>query len=177
MLPLLCEKVDSPIFIVQHMPPTFTLSLAKSLNDKCRHTVLEAENNDMVQDRHVYIAPGGRHMLIQMMHGEIRTVVNDQPPENGCKPSVNKLFRSAAAVYGRNAIAIVLTGMGADGTEGAEHLKQAGAFIIAQDEETSTVWGMPRSVAASGHAHRVLPLDSIPYAVISRCSQSGGGPQ
>jgi two-component system chemotaxis response regulator CheB len=167
MLPLLCEKVNVPIFIAQHMPPTFTQSLAKSLDAKCRNTVMECKNNEVIRRRHVYIAPGGRHMLLIKRHQTIRTVVNNQAPEKGCKPSVNILFRSGATVYGKDIIAIVLTGMGVDGTEGARILKRAGAFIIAQDEETSVVWGMPGSVEASGNADIVLPLDKIPQAIIA----------
>ena len=167
MLPMLCEEVDVPIFIVQHMPPTFTQSLAKSLDSRCRHKVMECRDDDVIQVRHVYIAPGGKHMLLRRTQQEVRTVVNDQPPERGCKPSVDVLFRSGATAYGRDLIAIVLTGMGEDGTRGAGILKRAGAFIIAQDEETSVVWGMPGSVQASGNVDKVLPLEEIPHTVIS----------
>jgi two-component system chemotaxis response regulator CheB len=167
LLPPLCEKVDVPIFIVQHMPPTFTQSLARSLNSKCRYTVTEGRNNDVVQRQHVYVAPGSRHMLVEKRRRTVRTVVNNGPPEKGCKPSVDILFRSGATVYGKGVVAIVLTGMGVDGTKGAEILKRAGAFVIAQDEETSVVWGMPGSVQASGNVDRVLPLDKIPDALFA----------
>lgn len=166
-MPLLCEKVDVPIFIVQHMPPTFTQSLAKSLNSKCRYTVMECRDSDIVKERHAYIAPGGRHMLLIKRHKTVRTVVGNQPPENGCKPSVDILFRSGATVYGKDIIAIVLTGMGVDGTKGSGILKRAGASIIVQDDKTSVVWGMPGSVKASGNADKVLPLNKIPYAVVA----------
>ena len=166
-MPTLCEKVDVPIFIVQHMPPTFTQSLAKSLNSKCRYTVMECRDGDIVKERHAYIAPGGRHMLLIKRHKNVRTVVGNQPPENGCKPSVDILFRSGATVYGKNIVAIVLTGMGVDGTKGSGILKRAGASIIVQDDKTSVVWGMPGSVEAAGNADKVLPLDKIPYAVVS----------
>ena len=166
MLPPLCEQMDVPIFIVQHMPPTFTQSLAKSLNTKCRHTVIEGKHQDIVRERHVYIAPGGRHMLLVKRRNETMTVVNDQPPVNGCRPSVDILFKSGATVYGRDAVAVILTGMGADGTEGARILKRTGAVIIAQDEATSVVWGMPGSASASGNVDRVLPLGDIPAALM-----------
>lgn len=172
ILPSLCEKVNVPIFVVQHMPPTFTQSLAKSLDARCRHTVLEGRDDDIVRERYVYIAPGGRHMLLRKRQRTVRTVVNDHPPERGCKPSVDVLFRSGAAVYGRDLIGVVLTGMGSDGTKGAGILQRAGACVIAQDKETSVVWGMPRSVAASGNADQVLPLYRIPHAVIARMSRS-----
>jgi len=167
MLPPLCEKVDMPIFIVQHMPPTFTESLAKSLNTQCRYTVMEGKDNDIVKEQHVYIAPGGRHMLLKEKNKSVRTVINDQPPEKGCKPSVDILFRSGATIYGKDVIAIILTGMGVDGTEGAGVLKKSGAYVIAQDNETSVVWGMPGSVEASGNVDKVLPLDKIPHEIIS----------
>lgn len=166
ILPPLCEKVDVPIFIAQHMPPTFTQSLAKSLNTKCRYTVIEGNNNDIVQEQHVYISPGGRHMLLMKRHHAINIVVNDLPPENGCRPSVDMLFRSGATVYGKDAIALVLTGMGVDGTKGARVLKRTGAVVIAQDEKTSVVWGMPGSAKASGNVDKILPLGNIPSTVI-----------
>jgi len=166
LLPSLCEKIEIPVFIVQHMPPTFTQSLAKSLNIKCRYTVLEGRHNDYVQDRHAYIAPGGRHMMLTLKQQKVRINVNDLPPEKGCRPSVNMLFRSGATVYGRNVIAVILTGMGADGTEGASVLKKKGAFILAQDEESCVVWGMPGNAFASGNVDKVYPLSEIPGAII-----------
>ncbi|MFC1516448.1 chemotaxis response regulator protein-glutamate methylesterase [Thermodesulfobacteriota bacterium] len=165
ILPPMCEQVDVPILIVQHMPPTFTESLARSLNAKCRHTVIEGVHDDIVRKKYVYIAPGGRHMLLMKKRQTVRTIINDQPPEKGCKPSVDILFRSSAAVYGNNTIAIILTGMGVDGTEGARILKRAGAYVIAQNEETSVVWGMPGSAKASGNVDKVMALDSIPRHV------------
>lgn len=167
ILPPLCEKIDVPILIVQHMPPTFTQSLANSLNAKCRYTVIEAKDNDVIRDRHIYIAPGGRHMLLMKWRQTVRTVINDQPPEKGCKPSVDILFRSGATVYGRDVIAIILTGMGVDGTAGARVLKRAGAYVIAQNEATSVVWGMPGSAQASGNVDKILPLDKIPSNIIA----------
>ncbi len=173
MLPPLCERVDVPIFIVQHMPPTFTQSLAKSLDARCRSSVIEARDNDIVRERHVYIAPGGKHMALAKSRQTVRTVVNSDPPENGYRPSVDNLFRSAAAVYGRDVIAMVLTGMGTDGTKGAGALKRVGAFIIVQDDKTSVVWGMPGNVKASGNVDKVLPLDKIPHEVITIMLGSG----
>lgn len=167
VLPPLCAQVDIPIFIVQHMPPTFTESLAKSLDSKCRYKVTEGRHEETVLRRHAYIAPGGRHM--ELVNGgernEVRIRINNKPPLKGCRPSVDFLFGSAAGVYGRNTIAVILTGMGADGTEGASILKQRGAFVIAQDEESSVVWGMPGSVINAGLADKVYPLKEIPGAI------------
>jgi len=167
ILPRMCELLSIPIFIVQHMPPTFTQSLAVSLNSRCRYTVTEAENNTIVREHHAYIAPGGRHMLIRRRGENIVIILNRQPPEKGCRPSADILFRSAAAVYGENTVAVILTGMGTDGTKGAAALKRAGAYIIAQDEETSVVWGMPGSAQAAGTVDEMLPLGKIADTVIS----------
>ncbi|OQY55085.1 MAG: hypothetical protein B6245_20340 [Desulfobacteraceae bacterium 4572_88] len=140
----MCEHADVPIFIAQHMPEKFTASMTKSLDSKCRHTMKEAENLELVQPECVYIGPGGKHMLLRHLDQGTRLVITKGPPEEGCRPSVNILFRSASTVYGGDTIAIVLIGMGTDGTKGVEALKRAGASVIAQDEATSTVWGMPR---------------------------------
>ena len=165
MLPSLCAQVDLPIFIVQHMPPTFTVSLAASLDQKCSHTVSEASDQEEVRFRHVYIAPGGRHLLLRRREGQVITVLNDQPPEGGCRPAVNVLFHAAAAVYGPDVVAIVMTGMGSDGAKGVAALKRGGAYIMVQDEESSVVWGMPGSAVASGCVDEIVPLDEIPTQV------------
>lgn len=167
ILPPICALVDVPILIVQHMPPTFTESLAKSLDSKCRYKVAEGRHEETVLRRHAYIAPGGRHM--ELVNGskrnEVKIRIHDKPPLKGCRPSVDVLFASAAGVYGKNTVAVILTGMGADGTEGAGVLKQRGACILAQDEESSVVWGMPGSVINAGLADKVFPLQEIPGAI------------
>ncbi len=165
LLPPLCQGLSIPILIVQHMPSEFTQSLARSLDKKCRHTVLEARDGDPIRDEHVYIAPGDHHMLVRNKGEDRVTVINRQPPESGSRPSADVLFRSAAMVYGSRVVALILTGMGADGTGGAAAVKRAGGRVIAQDEATSVVWGMPGSAVAAGHADRVLPLEAIPEAV------------
>lgn len=171
ILPQLCAQLDLPVFIVQHMPPTFTASLAASLNGKCSYTVKEAVDQEEVAPRHVYIAPGGRHLLLRRREGKVITVVNDQPPEGGCRPAVNVLFHAGAAVYGPDLLAIVMTGMGVDGTKGIGALKRGGAYIMAQDEETSVVWGMPGSAVASGNVDEIVPLEEIPDRVVDAISR------
>ncbi len=172
ILPPLCDRLEIPIFIVQHMPPTFTGSMARSLNSKCpRYCVQEAENNAVAENRHVYIAPGGRHMILQHKFNKVRTVVHDLPPEKGCRPSVDLLFKSAARVYGRNVMGVILTGMGTDGTEGAKKLKENGVYILAQDESSSVVWGMPGSAHNAGVVDEILPLNEIPRAIASILDQ------
>lgn len=165
LLPKLCQKTDLPIFIAQHMPATFTQSLAKSLDNVCRFSVAEAQNDTKVINRCVYLAPGGRHLLLRRKGNEVYTVINDHPPENRCRPSVDILFRSAATIYKGNVIAMILTGMGEDGVKGMSTLKRAGAYTIAQDEASSVVWGMPGSAIASGNVDEVLALEAIPKAL------------
>ena len=166
MLPELSAAVDLPMFIVQHMPPLFTASLAASLNAKCRHTVVEATDGMEISDNHIYIAPGGMHMVLRKTDaGRINIGLNAQPPENGCRPSVDVLFRSAASVFHGDRVTLILTGMGSDGAKGAGPLKRAGTHLIVQDEATSVVWGMPGSAVAAGIVDEVLPLGDIPLAV------------
>ncbi len=173
ILPDICQRIDIPVFIVQHMPPTFTASLAGSLNSKCAYNVTEAQHSSIVSPRCAYIAPGGKHMLVRRQGSEVITVINDLPPENGCRPSVNVLFRSAVSVYGADVIAVIMTGMGSDGSRGIAALKRAGARIIAQDENTSVVWGMPGSAVATGYVDHVLPLQDIPAAIADIVFKSG----
>lgn len=165
LLPPLCEKIDVPIFIVQHMPPTFTESLAKSLNKKCRYTVIEADDNIPISPRHVYIAPGGRHMVLEKEGRDVKIMINDLPPEKGCRPSVDKLFRTGGEIFRQHVIGIILTGMGSDGTEGGKVLKRYGAPIVIQDEASSVVWGMPGCAKTAGLADLTLPLMEIPEAI------------
>ena len=144
------------------MPPTFTNSLANNLNAKCSHTIIEASQDLEVQKKHVYIAPGGKHLLVREQRKQAVIHINDEPSQNGCKPSVDVLFRSASVIWQENTITVVLTGMGTDGTKGIAALKRQGSLIIAQDEASSVVWGMPGSAVASGNVDVVLPLDRIP---------------
>lgn len=165
MLPELCNVTNSPILIVQHMPPGFTKSLAEGLDRKCDAKVLEAYDGLSVENNNVYIAPGGHHMLLRQENNKLILCMNLNPPENGCRPSVDVLFRSAAQIKGLNTVSIVLTGMGTDGTSGLRPLKRAGAMIIAQDEESSVVWGMPSSAIETGLVDQVVPLMKIPQLI------------
>lgn len=165
MLPDLCKVTNLPILIVQHMPPTFTKSLAEQLDKKCTHTVVEGSDNTEVKEKFVYIAPGGRHMTVKSALDSKVISINDMPPEGGCRPSVNMLFRSAADSYGSKCLGIILTGMGNDGTIGSGVLRRTGARIIAQDAATSTIWGMPGSAAAAGNVDYIKPLMEIPSEV------------
>ncbi|MFC3714196.1 chemotaxis response regulator protein-glutamate methylesterase [Sphingoaurantiacus capsulatus] len=161
LVELLPRDVDVPIFVTQHMPPTFTTILADHLARHGRRPAHEAEDGMPAQPGHVYIAPGGRHLSLAGSPDHVRLIVSDEEPENFCRPSVNPLMRSAARLYGDGALGIMLTGMGSDGLEGARELVRAGGTLVAQDQTSSVVWGMPGSVVRAGLAAEVLPLDDI----------------
>jgi two-component system chemotaxis response regulator CheB len=166
LLPRLTALVRLPIVIVQHMPPKFTASLAESLNKICSHQVHEAVDQQPIEPGNTYIAPGGKHLIVRRSGPQqIVCGVNEQPPENGLRPNVDVMFRSAAQVWNGNVVAVILTGMGSDGTKGLAPLKRAGAPVIVQDEASSVVWGMPGAAVAAGLADQVLTLEAIPEAV------------
>ena len=168
LLPQLPADLPVPVLVVQHMPPMFTRLLADRLDNNCRLHVAEAGDHQPVVAGSILIAPGDRHLTIQRVGTMVRTSLNDGPPENSCRPSVDVLFRTAAAVYGPHTLGVVLTGMGHDGKNGSEHIHVAGGRILAQDEATSVVWGMPGAVAAAGLADEVLPLSQIADAIRRR---------
>jgi two-component system chemotaxis response regulator CheB len=156
----------APVLITQHMPPTFTTVMAEHLSRVGGRGAHEAENGEPILAGGIYVAPGGRHMRVTRNSDGIRIAIGDDEPINFCKPAVDALFSSAAAVWGPASLALVLTGMGADGTHGATDIVAAGGSVIAQDEATSVVWGMPRSVAQAGLCSAVLPLDQIAPKII-----------
>ena len=165
-LTALIEKLPAaidraPVLITQHMPPTFTTVLAEHLTRVGGRGAHEAEHGESVLAGGVYLAPGGRHMRVVRGGDGVKIALGDDPPINFCKPSVDPLFSSAAAVWGASSLALILTGMGCDGTRGAAEIVAAGGSVIAQDEATSAVWGMPRSVAQAGLCSAVLPLNQI----------------
>ena len=162
MLPQLPANLGVPVLIVQHMPPIFTKSLADDLNRRCALRVCEASDGQQVIPGHVLIAPGGKQMKIEREDGHIVVHITDDPPENSCKPSVDYLFRSASKIYGRNALGVIMTGMGSDGTRGCREMKQQGASIIAQDEATCVVFGMPKAPIEEGIADVVAPWTASP---------------
>ncbi len=162
VLPQLSGKIDVPIFLVQHMPPKFTKSLAQRLNGSSELSVKEAEDGEDVKRGVVYIAPGGRHMAIRKNKHEIFISISDEPYKLINKPSVDVMISSAADCYGKNLMTIIMTGMGHDGLEGVRKAKYFGAYSIAQDESTSIIYGMPKAIADNNLADRILPLESIP---------------
>jgi two-component system chemotaxis response regulator CheB len=161
-LPSISERVTQPIFIVQHMPPMFTKSLAERLNTMCKHTVKEAENDEVVKNSHIYIAPGGKHMTInKKLLAEPTIKISDQPSDTLHKPSVDVMLNSVADIYQDKLLGIIMTGMGRDGTEGIQKIKQMGGQCIAQNEESCVVYGMPKSVVDLGLADAVVSLEKI----------------
>jgi two-component system chemotaxis response regulator CheB len=157
-----------PIFIVQHMPPTFTALLAARLSTVGATTVQEAQEGGVAEPGNAYIAPGGFHMTLGGIGARTTMHLNTDPPENSCRPAVDVLFRSAASRYGSGLLAIVLTGMGYDGLKGCQTIVLNGGQVIAQDEETSVIWGMPGAVAEQKLADILLPIDRIADEVIFR---------
>jgi two-component system chemotaxis response regulator CheB len=161
ILPELPSGFPLPILVVQHMPPLFTRLLAERLNSKCPLAVEEAGQGNPVEPGKILIAPGNFHLKVASNGGGVRVCLDQGPPLNSCRPAVDALFTSIGEVYGGAVIAVILTGMGQDGIRGAEILKAQGASVIAQDEASSVVWGMPGAVVNAGLADRVLPLDQV----------------
>ncbi|MFG1400486.1 protein-glutamate methylesterase/protein-glutamine glutaminase [Xanthobacter sediminis] len=155
-----------PVFITQHMPPTFTAILAEHVGRASGLPAAEGTDGAQVLPGHIYVAPGGLHMLVEKAAGGPVIRLSDAPPVNFCKPAVDPMFGAISAVYRQSVLAVVLTGMGSDGAKGSGVVADAGGSVIVQDEETSVVWGMPGATAAAGNACEVLPLDGIGRKVI-----------
>lgn len=164
---------DSPgIVITQHMPPGFTTSFAARLNGLCKITVQEAVHGERILPGHAYIAPGGKQFRVDRSGANYVAVVDDGEPVNRHKPSVEVLFKSCAGVVGRNALGIMLTGMGNDGAKAMREMKDAGSYNYVQDEASCVVFGMPREAILHGAADEVLPLTEIAPALLARLSSS-----
>ncbi len=172
MLPQLPADINVPVVIVQHMPPMFTQSLAQSLDQKCALEVHEAVDGEPIKPNAVYIAPGGKQMkIVAGPDGKQRVIkITNDPPENSCKPSVDYLFRSIAEMYVGRATGVIMTGMGSDGSQGLHQMKQNGAFVIAQDESSCVVYGMPKEPIEAGIVDVVAPLNGIASAVLRSIS-------
>jgi len=166
LLPALGMKFPVPILVVQHMPPFFTKSLAESLSTKCSLTVKEAEEGEPARASTVYIAPGGRHMKISPdTKGDLTIRLSDDPMENNCRPSVDYLFRSVANNFNGPVTAVIMTGMGSDGVLGLRLLKRKNSHIIAQDEASCIVFGMPKEAIKAGVVDVVAPLNQIAHEI------------
>jgi two-component system, chemotaxis family, protein-glutamate methylesterase/glutaminase len=150
-----------PVLITQHMPPTFTTILAEHLARSSRRPAREALDGEIIKPGQIYLAPGGRHMRVARHGGDAVIALDDRPPVNFCKPAVDPLFTSAIDVWQGGILAVVLTGMGSDGMRGGKEIVAAGGSVIAQDEASSVVWGMPGAAANAGICAAVMPLDQI----------------
>ncbi|MCC6850917.1 MAG: chemotaxis response regulator protein-glutamate methylesterase [Rubrivivax sp.] len=166
---------DAPaVLITQHMPPGFTRSYASRLDGLCRVAVAEAQDGERILPGHAYIAPGGRHLAVERSGANYIARVFDGEPVNRHKPSVEVLFESAARIVGRNAIGVMLTGMGADGAAAMRKMRDAGSWNICQDEASCVVFGMPREAIAHGAADEVLPLAQIAPRLLERLRSTVG---
>ncbi|MFN3545396.1 MAG: chemotaxis response regulator protein-glutamate methylesterase [Thiobacillus sp.] len=165
---------DSPgVLITQHMPPGFTRSFANRLDKLCRISVKESEGDERVLPGHAYLAPGHSHLLLVRSGANYMTRLDQGPPVNRHRPSVDVLFRSAATAAGRNAVGVILTGMGRDGAAGMLEMKNAGAHNLAQDEASCVVFGMPKEAIAIGATHEVAPLHELPKRVMDYFASQG----
>ncbi len=175
LIPALPADLGLPIAIVQHMPPVFTESLARNLDRQAKIRVFEGKEAQIVRPNEVYIAPGGKHMLLRRAaNGDVSLGLNENPPESNCRPAADVLFRSAAAIYGPSALTVVMTGMGTDGREGARALRRQGAMVLTQDEASCVVYGMPRAVVEAGLSDESLPLDQLADRITSLVRRNTG---
>ncbi len=167
IIPKLGKSFPVPILVVQHMPVMFTASLAARLDNLSAITVVEGKDGQPVEKGVMYIAPGGRHMVVRKdkFNNAILGLV-DSPPVNSCRPSVDVLFRSVALVYGGNVLTVILTGMGNDGVSGVAAIRRKGGFSMVQDEKTSLIWGMPGSVVTADQADAIVPIDAMASGIM-----------
>jgi two-component system chemotaxis response regulator CheB len=174
VLPAFAAKVRVPVLIVQHMPAFFTAQLAERLSRICGASVREAQMGEEIRPGSILLAPGGRHLELSADGQSLRARLTDEAPENSCRPAADVLFRSAVRAWGPGTLGVVLTGMGRDALQGARQIVHAGGAVIAQDEYTSVVWGMPGEVVRAGLADAILPLSQIGVEVALRLSRRGG---
>jgi two-component system, chemotaxis family, protein-glutamate methylesterase/glutaminase len=157
-----------PIFLTQHMPPNFTTILAQHISQAGERVCTEGKNGEEVKAGQCYLAPGGYHMQAALTGGKVVVRLNQDPPVNFCRPAADPMFKSLSEVYGKYLLAVVLTGMGHDGLDGAKTIVAAGGSVVAQDEATSVVWGMPKAVAVGHLCRAVLPLNEIAGYLLKR---------
>jgi two-component system, chemotaxis family, protein-glutamate methylesterase/glutaminase len=172
LLPTFPTNLGVPVFIVQHMPRLFTKMLADRLSSKTQLPVHEAHSGQVVTAGNMYLAPGDYHMVVKRLGLKIVIETNQAPPENSCRPAVDPLFRSVAELYGPRLLGVVLTGMGQDGLRGCETIRARGGQVLAQDEASSVVWGMPGFVARSGLAEKIVPLSEMGAEIVRRARKT-----
>ena len=171
IMPQFPADFSLPVLIVQHMPPLFTRLLSERLQTSTRLKVEEAKEGSTVTAGKILIAPGDYHMKIRKHDGNMAVTLDQSPQENSCRPSVDVMFRSVSEIYGGSVVSAILTGMGQDGLRGIEILKAKGAYVIAQDEASSVVWGMPGAVVTAGLADRILPLNEVVPEIVRQIAK------
>ena len=172
VLPRLPAELPVPLLVVQHMPAQYTRSLALRLDEICELEVVEAQDKTEAVAGKIIIAQGGQQMQLKRVGGSLLVRVNDDPPENGVRPSVDYLLRSVCNVFHGDALAVIMTGMGRDGLEGCLALKQAGGFVFAQCQDDCVVYGMPKAIIEKGLSDRILPLGKIAPAIVRHLKRS-----
>jgi two-component system chemotaxis response regulator CheB len=177
MIPRLPADLPVPVLLVQHMPPLFTSSLAEQLNQRAALKVREARDGELILPGTVYIAPGGKHMVVRRRvdsegHSVPIVGLNENPPENSCRPSVDVLFRSLAAQYEGNMLAVIMTGMGSDGCEGVRVMKRRGCYCLTQSEASCVVYGMPLAVDEAGLSDERVPLAQLAHRITTLVRKS-----
>ena len=175
LLPAIPANFPVPIVIVQHMPPMFTKLLADRLDQQCEIGVHEGAVGDRILPGQAYVAPGDYHMIVKRDRANLVLALQQEPPENSCRPAVDVLFRSVVGIYGSGTLGVILTGMGQDGLRGCELIRDVGGQVLAQDEQSSVVWGMPGFVANAGLADAVLPLNQIAGEIVRRVQKGRVG--
>ena len=175
LLPELPGDFPVPVVIVQHMPPIFTKLLADRLAARIPLEIAEGNAGDPLRPGKIWIAPGDYHMGLEKSAHGARVKLNQEPPENSCRPAVDVLFRSVVQVYGAGTLGVILTGMGQDGLRGCEYIHEAGGQVLIQDEASSVVWGMPGIVARAGLADKELPLNQLAGEIVRRVWQGRTG--
>ena len=176
LIPCFPADLPVPVVIVQHMPPIFTKLLADRLAARARIRVEEAQKAQLVRPGTAYVAPGDFHLLVERAGDRVLLKLNQEPPENWCRPAADVLFRSVASVYRERALAVVMTGMGQDGLRGCEEIRSVGGQVIAQDEASSVVWGMPGFVSRAGLADRVVALGELAPEIMRRIKAGAAAP-
>jgi len=174
LLPRLPANLPVPVVLVQHMPPVFTRYLAERIDAAGPLRAVECAGGELLTAGCIFVAPGDYHLQLTRDERGVVTQLTQAEPENSCRPAADVLFRSAAAVYGPNVLGVVLTGMGQDGLVGARAISKAGGQILAQDEASCVVWGMPKAVEQAGLADGVHPLEDLPREIVERCSARAG---
>jgi len=169
LLSSITDPLPLGIAISQHMPPVFTRAFAERLNKFCALEVKEGQTGDLMLPGRVLIAPGGKNLTFQVRAGNVIALVEDPPPNQRYTPSVDVMFKSASEVFGANLLGVVLTGMGNDGARGVERIKERGGQVLAESEESSVVFGMPKEAIATGKVDKVLPLSLMAGEVLRRC--------